>query len=112
MSYGDPYLNPHRDPSDPVEHVWVTPPSEPCPDCPCCSKRLCERALDRDAACHWEGGQSHGYDLRWCPCWHREEKGRARAARVQALKTESPYRSYAEIVRQVLGEMLPGGGAA
>lgn len=49
-------------------HQWVRPVSEPCEHCECCSAALCQRAVERDSACHWEG-RSGDFDLARCPCW-------------------------------------------
>jgi hypothetical protein len=57
-------------PVEPVgdHHSWAIPASEPCPDCECCSRRLCERAREKNSACHWEATGSD-FDLSKCPCW-------------------------------------------
>jgi hypothetical protein len=66
---------PVNDPPPPDDfHTWARPESEACPDCDCCSRRLCQQARDRDAAGHIDGachllGQSADYDLAQCPCW-------------------------------------------
>lgn len=106
----DPYLNPHRDPSDGVEHMWVTPPSAPCPDCPCCSKRLCELAQEKGSACHWLGGSGGGFDLSLCPCWHKPGRERDLAGRLQQLKSENPRLSYLEIRALELKRFSAEGG--
>jgi len=49
-------------------HTWVRPESPPCPDCVCCSAALCELAVKKGTACHWEG-RSGDFDLSRCPCW-------------------------------------------
>jgi len=58
-------------------HTWVSPPSEECPHCECCSKRLCEIAIAKDTACHWEGARNSPYDLSECPCWRAGSAARA-----------------------------------
>mgnify|MGYP001578074925 CR=1 FL=1 len=52
-------------------HRWERPASEPCPRCPCCTAALCELAVQKGTACHWEGGPAD-YDLAGCPCWRAD----------------------------------------
>jgi hypothetical protein len=66
---------PVNDPLPPDDtHTWARPASEPCPDCDCCSKALCELAVEKaaanefDGACHFLG-TSADFDLAQCPCW-------------------------------------------
>jgi len=59
-------------------HIWVRP-SAPCPTCVCCSRALCERAIERNSACHLEGGGS-AYDLSKCPCWRESARARLNLA--------------------------------
>lgn len=80
---------PTNDPPPPDDfHTWARPASEPCPDCDCCSKRLCQLAIERDAAgemdgaCHMLSDASADFDLSECPCWrrlpgHRYPRGKA-----------------------------------
>ncbi len=56
-------------------HSWVSPPSVECPHCPCCSKRLCEQAIKKDSACHWEG-RGDVSALADCPCWRANSAAR------------------------------------
>lgn len=75
MTYG---LIPVSDPLPPDDfHTWAKPAPEPCPDCECCSDRLCRQAIQKDTACHWEGTGDHLAD---CPCWRQGSKARARIA--------------------------------
>lgn len=72
---------PANDPPPPDDfHTWAQPASEPCPDCPCCSARLCARAIEKNSACHHEAGTGD-YDVSKCPCWLRGSTARARLAR-------------------------------
>lgn len=62
----DPYLNPHRSPEDPIEHVWASPD---CPDCECCSSRLCYQAGQRKVSCATLSPPQPGqHDTSKCPC--------------------------------------------
>lgn len=56
-------------------HTWVSPTSEDCSHCECCSKRLCRSAIEKNTACHLEGRNSD-YDLIACPCWRRDSTAR------------------------------------
>jgi hypothetical protein len=57
---------------DPEGHRWVRPGSTPCPNCPCCSAALCEKARTDP----WEGLREcafHAARADWdtvkdCPC--------------------------------------------
>jgi hypothetical protein len=74
-------------PVEPVDdyHSWAKPAPDACPDCECCSKRLCEnaRANDRagrfDGACHLLG-TSADFDLSQCPCWRKDRPAAPRVA--------------------------------
>jgi hypothetical protein len=69
---------PVNDPAPPDDfHAWARPVSPACPDCECCSAALCERAIGRDTACHWEG-RSPDFDLANCPCWRQGSAARQR----------------------------------
>lgn len=55
-------------------HHWERPQGEPCPNCDCCSARLCQLAIDRTTSGEWDGachflGTSADFDLAECPCW-------------------------------------------
>lgn len=60
-------------------HRWERPASTPCPDCECCSYALCQRAIAKDTACHWEGS-SGDFDVSRCPCWLKDSWARRRLA--------------------------------
>jgi hypothetical protein len=63
---------PVYDPPPPDDyHVWAKPAPEPCPDCDCCSRRLCATALEENTACHFLG-KSADFDLAFCPCWRTQ----------------------------------------
>lgn len=72
-------------------HTWVRPPSEPCPNCPCCSKLLCEVAIANDAAgeiasaCHLVARGSSDYDLSLCPCSRNRPGALPLSGREQAI---------------------------
>lgn len=73
---------PVNDPAPPDDfHTWARPAPPPCPDCECCTAALCERAIERDTACHWEGQPGGDFDLSRCPCWRPTDAGRALARR-------------------------------
>lgn len=65
---------PAPDVEAPEGHTWHRAEGDPCPNCVCCSKRLCEQALEADrsgdpfACCHFIG-RSADFDLAECPCW-------------------------------------------
>lgn len=61
---------PVNDPPPPDDfHTWARPASPPCPDCECCSARLCTTAKERGMACLQVGDQGPDVmDLRGCPC--------------------------------------------
>lgn len=66
-------------------HRWVRPAADPCPDCVCCSARLCKRAITRDSACHLEGARGGDYDPSKCPCWQRGSAARVRLGHADRL---------------------------
>jgi hypothetical protein len=70
---------PTNDPLPPDDfHTWARPASPPCPDCECCTTALCELAITKDTACHWEGGQGGDFDVSQCPCWRQGSAARTR----------------------------------
>jgi hypothetical protein len=65
MVSGQPSLPPLEDPEG---HRWVSPD---CPNCECCSSRLCRQAADQGVPCAAlvDGGPSQGVmDVSACPC--------------------------------------------
>lgn len=66
MNFDDDYC------PEPWGPIYVRPASTPCPNCPCCSAALCEKAL----ADPWEGLRdcaTHAARADWdivkgCPC--------------------------------------------
>ena len=51
-------------PEDPDDfHRWVKPTPAPCPDCPCCSARLCETGN-----CLLMAGAADKDAVKGCPC--------------------------------------------
>lgn len=67
---------PTNDPPPPDDHhTWARPAPEACPDCDCCSARLCALAIEKRTACHWEG-RSGDFDLAECPCWQKQPSPR------------------------------------
>ncbi|OJF10400.1 hypothetical protein EDD30_2603 [Couchioplanes caeruleus] len=52
-------------------HTWAKPAPTPCPDCDCCSKALCDKAIADDSACHLLGN-ANDFDLTECPCWRKQ----------------------------------------
>lgn len=76
MSYG---WIPTNDPPPPDDyHTWARPAGAPCPDCECCTDRLCGTAIEKNTACHWEG---RGDRLADCPCWLKGSTARLRINR-------------------------------
>jgi hypothetical protein len=61
---------PVNDPPPPDDfHTWARPAPADCPDCDCCSVRLCETAKERGSSCRQAGDQGPGVmDLSDCPC--------------------------------------------
>ncbi len=68
----DPYA--HGTPAG-DDHTWVRPTGAPCPHCHCCSAVLCQTAIGKGTACHWEGDGAD-YDLALCPCWRTNSAAR------------------------------------
>jgi hypothetical protein len=59
----------------PEGHLWVKPAPEDCPDCSCCTARLCATAAEKELPCWWvitNGGQGVE-DVRNCPCGQKIE---------------------------------------
>ncbi len=51
------------------DHTWVDPGQIFCPDCECCTIRLCRTAVERGRTCDEVGDSGPGVmDLRGCPC--------------------------------------------
>ncbi len=48
-------------------HVWLRPLPDDCPDCDCCSERLCRQATERHLSCVDIVG-SGDMDVSQCPC--------------------------------------------
>lgn len=56
----------------PDGHTWMKPPSEDCPDCDCCTARLCMEADRRGAHCAMVMERGPGVmDVASCPCGDR-----------------------------------------
>lgn len=54
---------------DPEGHRWVSPGEFDCPNCHCCTVRLCERAAEQSVPCSWLCPASDGvFDVSACPC--------------------------------------------
>ena len=51
---------------EPFGPVYERPPGAPCPDCPCCTSRLCEKAAGKDMPCSYESDDPQG--VAGCPC--------------------------------------------
>lgn len=65
-------------------HEWVRPPAPPCPDCGCCTARLCETARDRRVPCSTIGAPGpDGPNLNDCPCAARDALRRTLATVAQ-----------------------------
>lgn len=59
---------PVSDPPPPDDfHTWARPASAPCPDCLCCSARLCNSARAQQSFCDVVGSGAD-FDLGKCPC--------------------------------------------
>lgn len=71
---------PVSDPLPPDDfHTWARPAPPECPDCGCCSERLCRKAIEDNSACHWLG-RSEDFELSKCPCWRPDSPARVRLA--------------------------------
>ena len=57
-------------------HYWAKPVSDACPDCRCCSARLCATAKERDSFCDFVGTPGD-LDLSECPCAGSAKTGTA-----------------------------------
>jgi hypothetical protein len=54
---------------DPEGHRWVSPGEFDCPNCRCCTIRLCERAAEQRLSCSWLCPPQEGqHDTSNCPC--------------------------------------------
>lgn len=72
MSYGDPGYGR----SGEAAHVWVSPA---CPDCDCCTARLCATAAQRGRSCWAVGARGRGVmDVSGCPCAPLRKPGGSR----------------------------------
>lgn len=64
---------------DPEGHRWVSPPPADCPNCECCSWRLCNQAKGQQLSCGWLSPPQPGqHDTSKCPCTtgpERKENG-------------------------------------
>lgn len=53
----------------PEGHVWLKPPPDDCPNCECCTAKLCQLADEKDTLCRWLVDRGEGVmDVRNCPC--------------------------------------------
>ena len=60
---------PVSDPTPPDDHhTWARPAPDGCPNCRCCSKRLCETAKEKGSFCDFVGAPGGDFDLSECPC--------------------------------------------
>lgn len=92
---------------EPFSPEYVGPAQAPCPNCPCCSARLCEKGRNSVAQCLGHVGDSTAVTVvSACPCSAETTRGTHawRAAQVQAVKhaTENPLPMDAEMILRVL----------
>jgi hypothetical protein len=53
-------------------HMWADPGQLDCPDCRCCTVRLCQAARERGTTCNAVAGRAaNTHDLSDCACWSR-----------------------------------------
>jgi hypothetical protein len=74
VSYADDF-------PEPLGPEWVRPAAAPCPNCQCCTKRLCETTKAKPVLqqnCAYEGERSLWNQLMPCPCprvdWTDEQR--------------------------------------
>lgn len=65
-------------------HTWIKPEAEPCPDCPCCSARLCEAGRQNALGCALLCDGNDWSTVRDCPCSAATTEGTA-AHRIRRL---------------------------
>lgn len=63
---------------EPFGPVYEMPPGAPCPECECCTLRLCQSAAGKDTICSHVSSDPQA--VRGCPCTATAEaRGRCRA---------------------------------
>jgi hypothetical protein len=70
-------------------HMWIDPSAGPCPNCDCCSARLCERGRAHAFGCHWVATSGRNL-VRDCPCSAETTEGTEahRAATARTAKRQ------------------------
>ena len=53
---------------EPFGPIYEPPPAAPCPDCECCTARLCEKAVRFGLHCAWFAGAADKEITARCPC--------------------------------------------
>ncbi|MFB7574631.1 hypothetical protein [Streptomyces sp. NPDC056165] len=105
MSYED---EPFHEPFGPQ---YVRPPQADCPNCPCCSARLCERGRASLLECAGHLDDDHKLAVQSCPCSAESTRGtlawRAAMMRAVTAGTEKPLEADAEALLAALAAGEP-----
>jgi hypothetical protein len=54
--------------AEPFGADYESPPAAPCPDCECCTARLCQKAVTAGLSCVWFAGAADKEIVSGCPC--------------------------------------------
>ncbi|MBT3164038.1 hypothetical protein HTV80_13050 [Streptomyces sp. Vc74B-19] len=91
---------------DPTAPEQLRPAQEPCPNCPCCSARLCERGRLSVGECMAHTPPEHTVTVAGCPCSSVTTRGthawRAEMIRITKHATEDPMPEDAEDILRAL----------
>lgn len=92
---------------EPFGPEYVRPAQAPCPNCPCCSARLCEKGRNSVMQCHGHVADSETVAIvSACPCSAETTRGthawRVAQTRVVKHATEQPLPKAAEHVLRAL----------
>ncbi|MET7695833.1 hypothetical protein ABZT06_49640 [Streptomyces sp. NPDC005483] len=92
---------------EPFGPLYLRPVQAPCPNCPCCSERLCEKGANSVMQCHGHVADSATVaHVSACPCSAETTRGTHawRAAQVRVVKhaTQQPLPKPAEYVLRAL----------
>ncbi|MFE2424857.1 hypothetical protein [Streptomyces hokutonensis] len=91
---------------EPFGPLYLLPAQAPCPNCPCCSERLCQKGANSVMQCHGHVDAATVAIVSACPCSAETTRGthawRVAQTRVVKHATEQPLPMAAEYVLRAL----------